>query len=618
MVQQVSSQRSLPRIEPSSSAPTSAVRFDVRLLAKLACLTCVALLAALTGCATGATSDVGGNVGPADTSSGDDGGTTCGSGTQSCGGKCVDTLGDRDNCGACGAACPAGQVCVAGACAAGCPSPEKNCSGACVATDTDPANCGACGTKCPAGQLCSGGKCALTCGPGFMDCVGSPGGGDAGSDASSHFCTDGTTDPFNCGACGAACAPGTKCAGGKCVTSCGGGLTSCGGSCKDLTDDFNNCGKCGATCKPGEVCSAGACGSSCGGGTTACSGSCKDLTSDAANCGGCGTACKASEKCRSGKCVDTCGAPLAVCSGSCKDLDTDSTNCGSCGTVCSAGQVCSGGVCTLTCGAAYITCGSKCVNTSIDPSNCGGCGNRCSLAHATSGCSGGACFIAFCDTGFSDCNGLASDGCEVDTSSTVTSCGGCGKTCPLPPHTTSVGCSSSTCTVGACDAGYVHLSPLYSDGCDCKDLAGSHVCTAPTNEGTVAPGTSVSVLSNMPVSGRDDFYLVTFGSLSDTSAHPHIQFTTNPGSALAFDVEVNCAGVALGCQVETGSSTGNTDWEISYAGPSPPADPTKPTFTPITGSSGPLASAATGSLIVRVYRASGAPTCDSYVLKFSN
>ncbi len=40
--------------------------------------------------------------------------------------------------------------------------------------------------------------------------------------------------------------------------------------------------------------------------------------------------------------------------------------------------------------------------------------NSCSLPHATSACvSGGACGIASCTGGFSDCNGIASDGCEA-------------------------------------------------------------------------------------------------------------------------------------------------------------------------------------------------------------
>jgi hypothetical protein len=122
----------------------------------------------------------------------------------------------------------------------------------------------------------------------------------------------------------------------------------------------------------------------------------------------------------------------------------------------------------------------------------------------------------------------------------------------------------------------------------------------------------------MPLTGRDDYYLVTFGSLADVAAHPHIQFVTNPGGNLRFDVLVNCASVALSCG-EGGSSTARDDWEVYYTTPAPPGgDPSNPTFTPISGSSGPFALVPGGTVIVRVYRAAGAPVCDSYVIKFSD
>jgi hypothetical protein len=254
------------------------------------------------------------------------------------------------------------------------------------------------------------------------------------------------------------------------------------------------------------------------------------------------------------------------------------------------------------------------VNESIDPTNCGGCGNRCSLPHATAGCEGGACFIAFCDTGYANCNGFAGDGCEVFGGSDPTNCGGCGVVCTKGPNVASVACTGGTCTIASCDPGYIAVA---GPGCDCKDLSGSHLCTSPTNEGTIGVGLSASVTSNMPVSGRDDYYLVNFASLGSTSAHPHVVFTTNPGGNLRFDVLVNCASVALSCG-EGGSSTGRTDWEVSYIGPSPPADSANPGFTPINGPSAPLGLVPGGTVIVHVFRATGAAVCDSYTIKFSD
>src|SRR5438067_8900125 len=47
-------------------------------------------------------------------------GATCSSGLTNCNGDCVDITSAHDNCGICGHACTAAQVCSAGACASGC------------------------------------------------------------------------------------------------------------------------------------------------------------------------------------------------------------------------------------------------------------------------------------------------------------------------------------------------------------------------------------------------------------------------------------------------------------------------------------------------------------------
>ena len=49
--------------------------------------------------------------------------TSCSPGFAECFGACVDTLSNPSNCGQCGQACPAGQICTAGACATGSGSP---------------------------------------------------------------------------------------------------------------------------------------------------------------------------------------------------------------------------------------------------------------------------------------------------------------------------------------------------------------------------------------------------------------------------------------------------------------------------------------------------------------
>src|SRR5690606_15278969 len=56
-----------------------------------------------------------------------------------------------------------------------------------------------------------------------------------------------------------------------------------------------------------------------------------------------------------------------------------------------------------------------------------------------------------CPTGFADCNGLATDGCETSIR-TASNCGGCGLTCSRANATAT--CSTGTCQILSCLSGY--------------------------------------------------------------------------------------------------------------------------------------------------------------------
>jgi hypothetical protein len=147
---------------------------------------------------------------------------------------------------------------------------ETVCGGACVDAQTERANCGACGTACAAGQVCSAGKCGLSCQQGLKLCTG-PDPSDAGSmsDASAPlaypYCAQIQTDGANCGGCGITCGAGSICSGGVCTVSCQPSELTCspdGGAvyCANPKSDNLNCGACGVICSgKTPVCTGGIC-----------------------------------------------------------------------------------------------------------------------------------------------------------------------------------------------------------------------------------------------------------------------------------------------------------------------------------------------------------------------
>jgi hypothetical protein len=81
----------------------------------------------------------------------------CGGGLQES--TCVDTRLSPEHCGACGHACAANELCVAGTCVCSDSPGILSCDGACVDSFTDIDHCGACGQVCAAS--CIAGACQV-------------------------------------------------------------------------------------------------------------------------------------------------------------------------------------------------------------------------------------------------------------------------------------------------------------------------------------------------------------------------------------------------------------------------------------------------------------------------
>ncbi len=204
---------------------------------------------------------------------------------------CVDLTSDHDNCGVCGLACLAGEMCKSGTCT--CPTSgalycDENAQGvkdgtyACITANTIK-NCYGCGVSCAGQSICDTTSKACAC-------VDSMNKLDKTKRYCAGKCLDTQTDALNCGGCDIKCPTASACSAGKC--SCGTGLSWCGSgstfACIQTANDVNNCGSCGHKCGSGEEC----CGGTCKNPATA-------YSSDDANCGMCGT-----------KCGVTCGFPL--------------------------------------------------------------------------------------------------------------------------------------------------------------------------------------------------------------------------------------------------------------------------------------------------------------------
>lgn len=306
----------------------------------------------------------------------------------------INTSRDVRHCGSCGTPCPklpldqhATALCAGGKCAFACDDLFADCNhlpadGCETSTEKDPKNCGFCGNACKAGDLCWRGACG--CPNGYTAC------GDE--------CKKLDSDNDNCGSCGQmcraptspadpawSCGPGVTpphtdwaCGSSACTLSCKAGFGDCNklfcndGCEVDLLNDPANCGTCGRKCDANQACVDGAC--ICPPGTTRCGDACVDVQVDAKNCGGCGNRCPgpASTKpgktghgspgCQAGQCTYVCFPGYGDCDGDvfngCEaDLGSDPQHCGSCPTHCNtgAGQPCVVGKClTRECDAGPL------------------------------------------------------------------------------------------------------------------------------------------------------------------------------------------------------------------------------------------------------------------------
>ena len=315
-------------------------------------------------------------------------------------------------------------------------------------------------------------------GEGIKACVPSCTGKDCGDDGCGG----------SCGVCG----NNSTCSNNKCV--CNSGYANCDNDLSDGCEvDLNSINSCGTSCYNKVVCSStngtnpvcdnGVCRLSCNSGYADCnsgvgsSDGCEVNLNNPSTCGTvCGniTNCGQNSDCLLGVCE--CKSGYENCDGlwsnGCeRNLTNDANNCGSCGNSCGTNGICVSSHCE--CISPYLNCNGLLsdgceVNKNIDVSNCGGCNNICDLPNtAVNGCVSGSCKVVSCVNGYDNCNGLDSDGCEVNKNIDVNNCGGCGNKCGQ----NSV-CNNGTC---GCQTGFANCDSLWSTGCE-TNLSSTTTC----------------------------------------------------------------------------------------------------------------------------------------------
>ncbi len=319
-------------------------------------------------------------------------------------------------------ACPGGQTCAAGACAARCANECVMGSAQCVGQgvqrcgnfDEDECTEWSAATPCGDGESCSNGACAAACGDecrlGATRCA--PGGlqtcGDVDDDPCSdwgparacpegQFCSNGAcaavcSDECARGArrctaggvetCGqfdgdpcvewsaaTPCADGQVCSNGQCAATCSNECAQ--GSLQCAGNGFQTCGQFDGdacvewseiiACQAGTSCSDGVCGrfcsDECAEGASRCGGGgvqvCGQFDADACREWGSAVPCPAGQACAMGACAAQCNDECAMgatrCGGGgvqqCGDFDADVCREWSAGTPCGEGEACSAGAC---------------------------------------------------------------------------------------------------------------------------------------------------------------------------------------------------------------------------------------------------------------------------------
>jgi hypothetical protein len=350
----------------------------------------------------------------------------------------------------------------------------------------------------------------------------------------------------------------------------------------DLRSDASHCGLCGTVCTAPNAqtqCLEGLCTVvGCMAGHADCDGSsntCETPLDTPFDCGSCGTSCSDPDHAEAGCVEGDCGVGRCVGNfGDCNDTPADGCetvldvqgNCGACGVTCDfagSSAVCNAGVCQAgSCGSGYGDCDGDDSNgcEPLDSAqHCGACNAPClpaSLDHVqTASCQSNSCEIT-CKSGYGDCDANPSNGCETSLNDNL-NCGGCDVACSFP---SGIGdCSTGTCTFDGCTDGWANCKNGTGDGCEThvsSDDANCNGCNiACTNGKTCMGGVCTDAACTLPLAACTGTACTTNLSLVGSCGAC--------GNVCAFDAGVTPHGT-LTCP-QTSATPGSEAWGCSVS-----------------------------------------------------
>jgi hypothetical protein len=206
-----------------------------------------------------------------------------------------------------------------------------------------------------------------------------------------------------------------------------------------------------------------------------------------------------------------------------------------------------------------------------------------------------------CNTLDDNCNG------SVDEMNPTTACSSQN---PGAGNVSQWACTGGACQITTCTSGYANINGAQGDGCECSTDVYAQSCNV-AGSVSVPLGGSVTMTGKIESAAGSDWLTFNFSASALGQAfHPKVSLTDSGSGQYAMDVMVNCAGSAQGCSTTGGANNESgisvTTWEQTYA------------YVPGAGCCSDNTPRVT-SVRVRAYRKFGdTPTCVSYTITATN